>query len=83
MPMLKKGQRLVSVDGQPIDVDSLIASGGQGEVYKVQMNNQNYALKWYHHPSTSAQKREPVSSFTHWNNTFCSTLLPIIDFFGQ
>ena len=56
MPMLKKGQRLVSADGQPIDVVSLIASGGQGEVYTVQMNGQNYALKWYHHPSTPAQK---------------------------
>ena len=54
--MLKPGQLLVSGEGLVVEVDSLIGSGGQGEVYRVNVDGQAYALKWYHHPVTDAQR---------------------------
>lgn len=64
MTMLREGQRLVSTDGQPIDVLSLIASGGQGEVYRARMNGQVYALKWYYHPVTPEQRTIAREQYT-------------------
>ncbi|MDG1484559.1 MAG: serine/threonine protein kinase [Myxococcota bacterium] len=53
--MLKPGQLLVSGEGLVVEVVSLIGSGGQGEVYRVNVDGQGYALKWYHHPVTDGQ----------------------------
>ena len=55
--MLKPGQLLVSGDGQVVEVKALIGAGGQGEVYRVHVDGQPYALKWYHHPATPAQEQ--------------------------
>ncbi|MFT4977153.1 MAG: DNA-binding helix-hairpin-helix protein with protein kinase domain [Myxococcota bacterium] len=54
--MLKPGQLLVSGDGLVVEVLELIGSGGQGEVYRVHVEGHPYALKWYHHPATDAQR---------------------------
>ena len=54
--MLKPGQLLVSGDGLVVEVLELIGAGGQGEVYRVQVEGKPYALKWYHHPATDAQR---------------------------
>ena len=54
--MLKPNQLLVSGDGLVVEVLELIGAGGQGEVYRVQVEGRQYALKWYHHPLTDAQR---------------------------
>ena len=56
MPMLKPGRTLRTSNGRPVKVVRLIGEGGQGEVYRVQVDGQPYALKWYHRPATRAQK---------------------------
>lgn len=53
--MLKPGQLLVSGDGLVVEVLERIGAGGQGEVYRVQVDSKQYALKWYYHPTTKAQ----------------------------
>lgn len=48
MPLLRPGQLLRCVESQaPCQVDSLLGDGGQGEVQKVWVDGQAYALKWY------------------------------------
>ena len=47
MPMLESGQILKTVSGVRIKVESFIAEGGQGEVYRVDYNGEKKALKWY------------------------------------
>ena len=58
MPHLKKGFVLRNSEGQLIEVDSLIAAGGQGEVYKVRIGARTYALKWYFPPATPSQQKQ-------------------------
>ena len=55
MPMLKIGQKLMTKDGNALMVERFLASGGQGEVYEVSINQNKYALKWYFYPTTPAQ----------------------------
>jgi len=57
MPMLKIGRRLVSREGQNVRIDRFIASGGQGEVYEVDVEGRKYALKWYFTPVTPEQEQ--------------------------
>ena len=56
--MLRAGQLLVSGDGQVVEVVALLGAGGQGEVYRVHVDGRPYALKWYHHPATDAQRQQ-------------------------
>ena len=63
MPQLKPHQILVTKEGQRLQVESLIAEGGQGEVYKVLLGNKSYALKWYHIPSTPAQQKQTQEQY--------------------
>lgn len=56
MTMLKPAQILTSSDGQRLRIDELIAAGGQGEIYKVDIRGRKYALKWFFHPTTPEQQ---------------------------
>ena len=47
MVRLTKNEVLKTVDGQEIKIVDILGEGGQGIVYKVDFNNQDYALKWY------------------------------------
>jgi hypothetical protein len=48
MPSLKPGQLLRCVDSNAAcRVEALIGDGGQGEVYRVHLDGETYALKWY------------------------------------
>ena len=47
MPTLQTGSYLSLVDGRRIRVAGFIDEGGQGEVYRVEMDGEEYALKWY------------------------------------
>lgn len=44
---LVKGEKVALEDGGVLTVLDTIGSGGQGTVYKVELNNKQYALKWY------------------------------------
>ncbi len=46
--MLTPGQTLNTATGLPCQVEKLLGSGGQGEVYQVKLGGQSLALKWYH-----------------------------------
>ena len=47
MPSLKNGSYIPLTDGGSIRIVDYIDEGGQGEVYRVEMRGQEYALKWY------------------------------------
>ncbi len=55
MAMLKIGQRLTTREGAVVQVERFLAAGGQGEVYEVTSDGQQYALKWYYYPTTPSQ----------------------------
>lgn len=44
---LTQGQKIRAIDGEIIVVEKFLASGGQGEVYKVNFKGESKALKWY------------------------------------
>ncbi|MBR6707556.1 MAG: protein kinase [Clostridia bacterium] len=52
--MLENDTELVSESGNRYRVLSMIGAGGQGEVYKAELNGRLYALKWYY-PETATQ----------------------------
>ena len=45
--MLSKGQQLKTISGDEITIKEFIAEGGQGEVYKVDYQGEEKALKWF------------------------------------
>jgi len=55
---LKNGEILKTSSGIDCKIEQLLGSGGQGEVYKVDLNGQKFALKWYFaHQATEIQKK--------------------------
>ena len=56
MAMLKAGTLLRTHGGQEVRIEAMLGEGGQGEVYRVKVQGQTYALKWYHQPQTEQQK---------------------------
>jgi serine/threonine protein kinase len=47
------------------EIRELIGSGGQGEVYRVLMNEEEYALKWYFQKHASKEQREAIERLVH------------------
>ena len=47
MPTLKNDSYIPLVDGRKIRIAGFIDEGGQGEVYRVELDGEEYALKWY------------------------------------
>ena len=47
MPTLQTGSYIALVDGRRIRIAGFIDEGGQGEVYRAQLDGEQYALKWY------------------------------------
>ena len=64
MPMLQAGQVIKTVSGVPIKVESFIAEGGQGEVYRVDYNGEKKALKWYKRETL----RDPILFYDNLKN---------------
>ena len=55
---LQKEQLLRTGTGKSGRIGSLLGSGGQGEVYEIQIGGEPYALKWYYpEQATAAQQR--------------------------
>ncbi len=59
---LKSGTTLQSQNGQRYKVNTMLGSGGQGEVYDVSKNGQHYALKWYFKHTATKQQKEILSN---------------------
>ena len=57
MAILKAGTLLRTHGGQEVRIEAMLGEGGQGEVYRVKVQGQTYALKWYHQPQTEQQKQ--------------------------
>lgn len=47
MDEFKKGDKVKILNGSEATIIDYIAGGGQGDVYRVNYNNKEYALKWY------------------------------------
>ena len=47
MPTLKNGTEILLANGGKIRIVDFIDEGGQGEVFRVRMEGEEYALKWY------------------------------------
>jgi len=55
--LLKAATRLRTEFAQvPLEVENLVDAGGEGEVYRVSMQGNQYALKWYY-PETAHRER--------------------------
>jgi eukaryotic-like serine/threonine-protein kinase len=46
----------------PIKIINFIASGGQGEVYRVELNQKEYALKWYFTQTGTPQLKKAIQT---------------------
>ncbi|MDR1583034.1 MAG: hypothetical protein LBS55_07235 [Prevotellaceae bacterium] len=55
--LIKIGYHLSGGDRQACIVEEFLGGGGQGEVYRVKIGSESYALKWYfNHNQTSRLK---------------------------
>ncbi len=55
----------LEIAGERCEVRELIGSGGQGEVYRALMNNQEYALKWYFQKNATMEQRAAIERLVH------------------
>lgn len=53
---LKVGEEFTSEKGNKYVVKKLLATGGQGESYEVEINNKQYFLKWYYSGAATEEK---------------------------
>ncbi len=61
--ILNPGQRLNTYySGKEVIIKKLIGSGGQGEVYEVEVEGKNKALKWYYKSSATPQQRRIIEN---------------------
>ncbi len=58
--MLRQGQRLRSASNVDCEVRELLGTGGQGEVYRVTLAEQEMALKWYFPASATPQQLQAL-----------------------
>ncbi|GGS44586.1 hypothetical protein GCM10010259_42960 [Streptomyces daghestanicus] len=63
--LLDRGTRLVTEDGEEIEVLALLGAGGQGEVYRVATWTGEKALKWYYPASATPRQRAIVRELVH------------------
>lgn len=47
------------------EIKELIGSGGQGEVYRALLNDQEYALKWYFQKHALKEQRDAIERLVH------------------
>ncbi len=55
---LKPGEQLTTSSGQTVVVDEYLASGGQGDVYRVKTPHGDMALKWYFDETATPAQRD-------------------------
>jgi len=55
---LSKDENLKASSGKSVVVEKLLGSGGQGEVYRVKVNDNKFALKWYSKQTATKRQKE-------------------------
>ena len=75
--LLTNGQSLNLGNGASCIVGTFIGSGGQGEVYKVNVGNETYALKWYFSQQATSNQRKAIQSLVNKGSPSSSFLWPI------
>ncbi len=66
MNTFRPGQTVwLEIAGERCEIKELIGSGGQGQVYRVRLHDQDYALKWYFPNTATTEQREAVERLVH------------------
>ena len=66
MNTFSKGQTVwLEIAGERCEIKELIGSGGQGQVYRVGLHEQDYALKWYFPNNATTEQREAIERLVH------------------
>jgi DNA-binding helix-hairpin-helix protein with protein kinase domain len=61
--MLKPGQIVQTESSKlPCHIEEFLGGGGQGEVYRVRLNDKRMALKWYHPTWATPQQRKALET---------------------
>lgn len=55
----------LEIAGERCEIREWIGSGGQGEVYRALMHDQEYALKWYFEKNATKEQREAIDRLVH------------------
>ena len=75
--LLNIGENLTLGSGASCTVESFIGSGGQGEVYKVKVGNDHYALKWYLPDQAKDEQRKAIQELVSKGSPSPSFLFPM------
>lgn len=83
--LLKIGFHLPAGGGQECIVESFLGGGGQGEVYRVKIGSEHYALKWYFNHNQTKQLKESLCELVKRGSPSDNFLWPkqIIECEGQ
>ncbi|HUB66368.1 MAG TPA: hypothetical protein VL981_02645 [Candidatus Methylacidiphilales bacterium] len=64
--IFQTGQSIwLEMAGERCELGEMIGSGGQGQVYRVSMHGQNYALKWYFSQHATTEQRAAIERLVH------------------
>ena len=75
--LLNTGEQLNLGSGAKCTVANFIGSGGQGEVYKVKVGNDEYALKWYLPDQAKEEQRKAIQELVNKGSPSSSFLWPV------
>jgi len=75
--ILKKDTQII-MDNKVLLVKEFLGSGGQGEVYKVEVNGKQYALKWYYPQNATQEQKEAVIDLTKMGISDSRFLWPLM-----
>jgi serine/threonine protein kinase len=75
--MLKPNQTVSLQSGSDCRVIRFLGSGGQGEVYEVELSGQRFALKWYYSESATSHQYTAITNLIRRGRPSPSFLWPI------